>query len=346
MISKFDKFILEKHGFPNSVKPYSDIVYDKCLERLEHWLKSKGKFYNLSDSFTIGFKEIRKNVIDKDFKDFPIERLKVNFKISVIKDKKEHGFDATSYTPRTYSVENPPKSYWVNSHITGKTLFTEIELVLKVAGKSNSYPIEESKNTLRTIINHELTHVYEYTKNSSINFYFYNAISDITKQIEDIYVLKRIRSINLFLFLLYYIEPIEMNATISEDRYKSEIMKDKSDTINMLINYNAEKEYNKYAEDRDEILRKFEWYRKRKGYKLKEMEQKRKYIAHDESGELPWMERLGEHLSKEYYLYGGPKSRKMDKISKMNLLELFSFFEPIFHKAGEKMRRKSLLPKD
>lgn len=60
MIKKFNDFIVEKMGYPDAIRPITDLIKKECQKRLDKWLSSKGEFEDYQELIEIPYEVIKK----------------------------------------------------------------------------------------------------------------------------------------------------------------------------------------------------------------------------------------------------------------------------------------------
>jgi hypothetical protein len=263
MIKKFNDFIVEKMGYPDAIRPITDLIKKECQKRLDKWLSSKGEFEDYQELIEIPYEVIRKNVnvLSTEFKDYPVEFITIDFSINNIEmyDKK------TRYSGFSRHItKNSTTSTWIYSETPNisKAYKIHIEIMYDISKDSKSVEIEIMKNQVDSIIDHEVLHTYEdiHNKKFKKNLQAYSTAYELvgihpTTEIEDLF------------WLIYSTSDIELRARVAEFNPKIPMSKMSHDilyylekldvdriignTKNELIDNNnfTQKEFNEYYND-------------------------------------------------------------------------------------------------
>ena len=149
MVLKFSQFIFDSRGFSSSLDDVCDKVYNFICDKIDRWLETEGDDY--SESFTItGFK---KN------DDFPITKLKLKLEIQSVNSKTISGGQAIPYEGTDGFESELPLSSVKNGFVI-PSLKINIDVNYKSYGKS----ILNLKLDLKSIVKHEMTHLYQWYK--------------------------------------------------------------------------------------------------------------------------------------------------------------------------------------
>jgi hypothetical protein len=237
-VKNYGIFINEKMGFPEPIKEYSNIIYEKCLFHLNNYLGKKGKFFNKNVTITIDYNEIKNIVPLESFKKFPVEKIIVDFKINLKKnivDKLSYDSHFNKYT--TDKENFSTQSHWIESRhgVVDMTIVLRIEIELLIKQDSNSVDIEKSKEYIKENIVHELTHAYEYNLNRNIT-----NISILSELFDDFKTSKLSENSEMLLFffyLIYFINKTEINANVSSHSHIKSLTKLKNTPLWQSMKY-------------------------------------------------------------------------------------------------------------
>lgn len=336
----FSQYIKESMGFPYPIKPYSDLIYDKCLEYYQDWVDVQN-WSNSTYPFQINYLDHDDFIEVEDFKKFPIEVVNVIFRVKVLKYIDELGFSAAvwNYAKR----KHPITSYWMKSKSGLVEKSVNLKMIVELyIPKHKSLEVEKPKSIIRASINHELIHAYQFVHNTDIHTQnaWYDTINIVGTKCKKL--LNNSQSFDDFFFCLYASTPMEINAWSGENLYKTPYYTDTHDfmyNIEALSEFNAKEAYEQFLKDKDINRADATDLAHSKKYGKWSRNQKR-WLREG----LP--DKVGTFLAEEYKrqcrLYEVKKPANwILKLEGKDVLELFQYFEPFFHKAAAKIKEKS-----
>lgn len=337
--TEFSKYIKESMGFPDPIKPYSDLIYDKCIEYYQDWLDVQN-WSNSVYPFEINYEDHDDFIESKDFKKFPAEIINVTFRVLVLKNIEELGFGAKVY--RYAKRKDPTQSYWMKSKsgVVEKSINLKMSIELYIPMKK-SLDVEKPKSIIRSSINHELIHAYQFIHNTDVSAQnaWYDTINIVQKKC--VKLLNDSVAFDDFFFCLYASTPMEINAWSGENLYKTPYYTDTYDfarNLSYLEYFDAERSYKQFLKDKDFVENDAKLTANTKKYGKWSRNQKR-WLKEG----LP--DKVGTFLSETYikgckYYDVQKPANWILKLKDKSVLELFQYFEPCFHKAAEKIKEK------
>ena len=233
----FENKILEKAGYPSSIEPYSDLIFDKCKQELNQYFNRKGKFANYNNNIEIDWDDIKQKINIDNFKDYPVEEITIKFGINFNKN-----FDELSYRGYFSNIRKwDPKSvlsYKIisKSGIIKKSFHLYVDCELILPSQASSIDIERSYDYVKGVIDHELLHSYQNIKTLTKESYLgdialYSLVCDIAHDYNGV--------IGNFFYALYGLSYCEIYANIAGEYHSSDTksINDKIKAYKKALNY-------------------------------------------------------------------------------------------------------------
>ena len=326
MIYNFTEFLYERMGFPDVIEPYYEVIYDKIKKLLEGYYNRKGKLANYKTSEEITYDEIRQFVDDETFRKFPIEKIRLDFYIKIVKDVEKISYDAT-YFGQSYRRNPEGETFYIDSDsgLVEKALDIKMEFAIKIPRNIEIIKSTDIDKIMLDNITHELFHAYDEFNKKKKKLSWGGTWGDIRETIlKDVKLKKMMKSDTIYNFLwwLYTIEDEEVRANIASlglmkfdtllDLKKSTVWKDYAGT-----EFDAESE----AEDAKKELK-------------KECGDEAEY----------YYDNFGKILIQKYKEFTRnsriERDNKILSLEDKNLLEVFKFFEAKIHEVCDMVKRK------
>jgi hypothetical protein len=156
----------EKAGYPDAIRPISNLIKHKIYERFNKWINRKGKFANFNEVIEIPYEEIKKwtDVLSPEFRDYPVEFITLEFRINV----KDTGEPHEEHSGLAFHLtKKSDTSTWIYSETPG--IYTaykiHIQFEFRIPRYANSVNIDRMKTSIENVIDHEILHSYENSKN-------------------------------------------------------------------------------------------------------------------------------------------------------------------------------------
>lgn len=163
---KFEEFknsdiLLEKAGFPESLQMYYNIIFNTLNEKYTKYLNRKGYFANYSETINLDWYDIEDEINSEFFKDCPIEKIELHFKITHSKNYYDN-YGGLGYFIKNYKPNGTSYRFNSLSGITKIAYKIRIDLALNIGGEI--IEIEKFRTWLKTMVRHELIHIYQFIK--------------------------------------------------------------------------------------------------------------------------------------------------------------------------------------
>lgn len=208
MIYSFEEFITEKYGYPDSLNFYYKLLYEKCNNLYEKYLKRGGKFANYIETISLNWYDIKDKIDLESFKDCPIEEIECKFSIKLGPYESYLGLAnyIKNYVPngKSYRIHSRSKVVKTAYHIS-------IEAGLIINRDKSSFEIEKFREWFNGTIKHELLHVYQFIKKIKIK-----KNPEIGLYNTSIYFGDKLPAgkLNNIFYFIYYLSQVEMDANI------------------------------------------------------------------------------------------------------------------------------------
>jgi len=273
METNFNNFITEKAGYPNEIRPYSNLVYDFLQKEVVYFFSRKGwANYNIKIEFD--WDDIKDIIKKDDFKKLPIEEITIYFGINLA-NVRSFGVDGTYYPVKPWNSElnskmDYPNSYMIHSKsdIINKSIHVNIRINLEIPSRAKSLGVEMISSWLRSTINHELQHSFqnaiikgskgEINKSSKFMLDRNYSIINVAGNLSDADETSSSDTLTSFFYFIYLCNKEEFSAIISGSRDASsyEEAKEMAGLFDDMMNFskNIESKYQEIIKEFKESI--------------------------------------------------------------------------------------------
>jgi hypothetical protein len=319
MIYKFNEFLNERMGFPIVLESYYKVVHKKINKLIETYFNRKGKLAN---------DEIKEFVSDEDFKKLPIEKIRLDFYIKLLKDIDKIEYDALYYGQSFRRIIDNQETLVINSEsgLIDKALDVRMSFTIKIPRHIDIIKTTVIDKIMVDNITHELYHAYdEYNKKQNKIYWcgIWADVQDMFERDENLKNMMKSKSIYNFLWWLYITEDIEVRANIASLGLM------KFDTLNDLKKTTVWNDYVKLEFDAEIEAEK----------SVREM---KKNCSEEESEYF--YDNFGKILIQKYKSFTHStkiaREKEILQLEDKNLLEVYQYFETYIHSVCEYVKRK------
>lgn len=340
----------ETGGYPDPIKIWSDLIYEQCLTGYQTWLGWQGKFAHYQDQYHLTYEAYEDQIPGAEFLKFPVERMDITFNIIVSNE-----YDSPSYSGSFADLKknkrNPQQSHWIKSHsgLVERAVVVKIFVDLYVPREAKSWPVDWGKKTLRTVINHELIHAYQFIHNTDANAQnaWYFAINTAKKKCMQRYDFDAYQD---FFYCLYISAPCEVNAFSGQALYKVGPYQESltMGQIKALETFDAEETYAAFKQELAKVHpRAVKYSELTDGRKVKRRQTGLDFLRDEQENRF---EPVGAEISKYYHQacrrMGIEPAPWVRKLAGLDFLAVMRWFEPTFKRAAQTMRHKGERPTD
>lgn len=304
----FNTFLNEARGFSKTSGEYADLCISLVNHHFERYMNfdfKKGTFTNFSVPIKID--DAYAEVSPGSARDFPIDSISIDFKITVNKSKSSQSY-------RGYYLRNYDK-------VKVKKNKDKVDIIIlchiMISREQMHLSPSKAYQDIADIMYHEMTHAYnDYKKPGGLS----DALTQVRHKMEQYDFKDKSRHLNSFLYLLYALSNEEIVARLGERKKfdtKGDLMRFSGYRFARRgIEFNANKYYTNIV---NELM---------------------EYPALDyiisNFGELFVKEY--KKITKEYRLPVNPKILTLKKNATLN--EVLHYFEKYLNSQGDKLKRK------